>query len=382
MHIEKNIDYDWLKDRNLILYEVISGSKAYGTNLPTSDEDRRYIYILPIEYVLSNNIIPQVNDKKNDIVGYEISRFIELLMSNNPNVLELLNMPQDCLIFKNPIFDIVLSQKDKFITKLCGTSFAGYAYSQISKAKGTDKKQNWEKEKIQKKDILDFVYVIENEKSSPWKKWAEKNKFNYKYCGVVNIPNSFGNYAVFYDYTSEKFFEHGNEIDKDKILGYKGIIKMDDDNTTLSNQLRLSSIPNNEVPICIISYNQDSYSQYNKDYQSYQTWLKERNTQRYVDVTSHGQKIDGKNMLHCVRLIDMAMEISQGKGIIVRRPNVDYLLSIRKGNVDLQSILNSVTNKVNELKESIKLSNLPDKIDIDLVDNILIEIRKNFYSLK
>lgn len=61
MHIEKNIDYDWLKDRNLILYEVISGSKAYGTNLPTSDEDRRYIYILPIEYVLSNKIQNSIN---------------------------------------------------------------------------------------------------------------------------------------------------------------------------------------------------------------------------------------------------------------------------------------------------------------------------------
>lgn len=32
-----------LRDRNLIVFETISGSKAYGTSLPTSDTDIRTV---------------------------------------------------------------------------------------------------------------------------------------------------------------------------------------------------------------------------------------------------------------------------------------------------------------------------------------------------
>jgi hypothetical protein len=39
----------------------------------------------------------------------------------------------------------------------------------------------------------------------------------------------------------------------------------------------------------------------------------ERNLQRWVDVKSHDQKIDGKNMMHCYRLVQMAREIAEGK---------------------------------------------------------------------
>jgi hypothetical protein len=40
----------------------------------------------------------------------------------------------------------------------------------------------------------------------------------------------------------------------------------------------------------------------------YQEWLQKRNLQRWVDVKSHDQKIDGKNMMHCYRLVQMARD--------------------------------------------------------------------------
>jgi hypothetical protein len=63
----------------------------------------------------------------------------------------------------------------------------------------------------------------------------------------------------------------------------------------------------------------------------YQEWLQKRNLQRWVDVKSHDQKIDGKNMMHCYRLVQMAREIAEGKGVIVRRENAAELISIRRG---------------------------------------------------
>ena len=36
------MNYKELKERGLIIFECIAGSKAYGTNIPTSDTDIRY----------------------------------------------------------------------------------------------------------------------------------------------------------------------------------------------------------------------------------------------------------------------------------------------------------------------------------------------------
>ena len=125
------IDIKFLKDNNLILFEGIVGSRAYGTNISTSDTDIKGVYILPIDNILGNNYIEQVNDDKNDIVYYEIRRFLELLQSNNPTLLELLSLPDDCILYKHPIFDEILNNKDKFITKGCKNSFGGMSVQKI-----------------------------------------------------------------------------------------------------------------------------------------------------------------------------------------------------------------------------------------------------------
>jgi uncharacterized protein len=368
--MNKIIDYNYLKKNNLILYEVISGSIAYGTNLPSSDEDRRYIYILPIDYILSGNIIGQVNDDTNDVVGYEIGRFLELISTANPNLLELLNMPEDCIIYKDPIFDLVLENSGKFLTKKCKSSFAGYSVSQISKAKGQDKKQNWEKDKVTRKTPLDFCYIHRGEKSLPLLKFMEKKGIDQRFCGLSNLPHSRDTYALFYDFKSE---ETDGSVEYPS-LGFKGIAFED------SNQIRLSSIPLDTPKnyfIGYVSYNKDGYSQHCKDYNSYQTWLKERNEARWVDVKSHGQKIDGKNMMHCRRLMDMAREIAEGKGINVRRENAKELLAIRKGEVNLESLIEHVEKEIIEVDRLFNESNLPESVDFEFVNNLLINIRKS-----
>ena len=115
---------------------VIRGSHAYGTNVETSDTDYAGVFIQSIDNILGFGYKEQINDDKNDIVIYEIQRFLQLLSSNNPTVLELLNTPEDCILYKHPIFDEVLNNRDIFITKICAKSFGGYGKMQIQKAKG------------------------------------------------------------------------------------------------------------------------------------------------------------------------------------------------------------------------------------------------------
>jgi predicted nucleotidyltransferase len=376
------------------LYLVVRGSHAYGTNLPTSDTDYAGVFVQDMDSILGMSYVEQVNDDNNDSVIYELRRFLELLAKNNPTILELLNTPEDCVIYKDPAFDVIFENRDKFLTKVCSQSFGGYAVAQIKKARGQDKKQNWEKDKVTRKEVLDFVYVIEGEKSIPWKDWSD-GRFDEKFCGVVNVPNARDTYALFYDMDAHMAFselipEKTREVFKNTRkesglpmgLGFKGLIKVDEGlNAAESNSLRLSSIPKGLKPICNIIYNKDGYTQHCKDYKSYQTWLEERNEQRWVDVQSHGQKIDGKNMMHCRRLMDMAREIAEGKGIIVRRPNAQELIDIRQGKVDLQSLIDHVEAEIKAVDELYKNSTLPDSVDTKLVEDILINTRKKIYNL-
>ena len=379
---------------------VIRGSHAYGTNIETSDTDYAGVFIQSQEDIFGFNYKEQINDDTNDTVIYEIKRFLQLLASNNPTVLELLNTPKDCIIYKDPIFDLILENRDKFITKVCAKSFGGYGKMQIQKAKGQNKKQNWEKDKVTRKDVLDFVYVLEGPKSIPWKKWND-GRYEEKFIGVVNVPNAMNIYAVYYDadahlYFSENISEETRIILAKQIellktrkesgqsmgFGYKGLVKTDEgQNVAESNALRLSSIPKGEEPICNIVYNKDGYSEHCKDFKSYEDWLANKNDARWVDVKSHGQKIDGKNMMHSRRLMDMAREIALGLGINVRRENAQELIDIRKGKIDLQTLIEQVEAEIIEIDELFANSNLPDKVDESFVNEILIKIRKNIYNI-
>src|ERR1035437_7603562 len=120
------------------LFITLRGSHAYGTNVETSDKDYAGVYIQQADDILGNTYKAQINDDKNDTVFYELKRFIELLTTGNPTMIELLNTPEDCIIYKHPAFDTILKEKDKFITKKCKQSFGGYARQQINKSKGQD----------------------------------------------------------------------------------------------------------------------------------------------------------------------------------------------------------------------------------------------------
>jgi len=374
---------------------VIRGSHAYGTNVETSDTDYAGVFIQSADDIFGFRYKEQINDEKNDTVIYEIKRFLQLLSSNNPTVLELLNTPEDCIIYKDPIFELVLENREKFITKACAKSFGGYGKMQIQKAKGQNKKQNWERDKVTRKEVLDFVYVIDGSKSIPWKKWNEDRRFEEKFCGIVNVPNAKDVYTVYYDIQSHLCFSESvseesrkaliqakKEIGQQLGFGYKGLVKTGEGaNAAESNSLRLSSIPKEEVPICSIVYNKDSYTEHCKDYKSYQEWLENKNESRWVDVQSHGQKIDGKNMMHSRRLMDMAREIALGQGIKVRRENAKELIDIRKGKIDLQTLIDQVEAEIAEIDELFANSSLPDRVDEDFVNSLLIKIRKSIYNI-
>lgn len=69
-----------LKENGLILFEAISGSRSFGLETESSDTDIKGVFYLPKDKFFGLEYIPQVNNETNDIVYYELGRFIELLL--------------------------------------------------------------------------------------------------------------------------------------------------------------------------------------------------------------------------------------------------------------------------------------------------------------
>lgn len=355
-----------LKDVKVI-FKTIVGSQAYGTNVEGSDIDIKGVYIQDLMDIATFKYKPQIEINK-DEVYYEIRRFIELLSTANPTVLEMLYSPKECVEKCTYEFDYLIENRDMFLTKKCKDSFGGYAVQQIKKARGLNKKMNWEKEQMFRKTPLDFCYVYEDGKSIELRRWLVSKGMLHSYCGIVNIDHIRDGYALYYD-----IYQRTNPSIK-----FKGIQEEN------SNSLKLSSIPKNMEAECFFHYNKDGYSQHCNAYKAYETWLKERNTQRYVDIENHGQQIDGKNMLHCMRLINTAKEIAETGTLNVRRSPEEctYLKSIRHGKVNLEEILTKAEEGIAAMDELFNNSSLPYDTDRAEVNDLLKDIRyRNMYGL-
>jgi len=352
-----------------IIFKALVGSQAYGTATPSSDQDYKGVYVQNRPDILTFNYVQQYEVSK-DETYYEVRRFIELLRSANPTVLEMLYSPQDCILFQTPAFNPLLQHRDRFLTKRCQFTFANYAATQIKKAKGTDKLMNWESSRMERKDVLDFCYIYEDGKTIPLKPWLDEGGMKQEYCGLVALDHFRDGYALYYDsissMTEDARMKH---LIFDEPLGYRGIAGDD------SNEVRLSSVPKGQEPVAIMTFNKDGYSVHCKDYGRYLEWKEKHNRARLVDVKNHNQKIDGKNMLHCRRLLDVAYEIATEHTINVRRPNADELLKIRRGEVDLQTLIHTAEDMIEKMGEVYAESNLPEDVDIEFCNDLIMEIR-------
>ena len=373
-----------------LLAKIIVGSQMFGTNTPESDVDIAEIYKCDNDDLLGLTY-KEHDDLNKDYRRYEIGKVIKMLMEANPNILEMLNAPDDCLLETSEEWEYLRSIKDTFLTKNIGKTFIGYAKSQIKKADSLNKKMNWEKNRVAHKDILDFCYIVEDAKSIPFKKWIKFKSYELKFFGVAKIPHNDNLYALYYDNHSHMIHSdiiptelkliYNEQAEKQNIksFGYKGLVKVDEEkNDVVSNQLRLSSIPKDEQPIATLIYNKDAYTTHCKDYREYQTWLQNRNEIRYRTNKEHGQIIDGKNLAHNVRLLMTVKEALLGNGLKVRRNKneIEYLLKIKHGELDLKQIKLDTENEIKIVEDLMKKSNLPEKKDLLFYHDILIKLRK------
>ncbi|QIX59974.1 nucleotidyltransferase [Hymenobacter sp. BT18] len=350
-----------LRRRGLILFEAISGSRAYGTDLPHSDTDLKGVFILPETEFYGLDYVPQVANDTNDEVFYELRRFVELLLKSNPTVLELLGTPPDCVVYRHPL--IAAFRAENFLSKLCRQSFAEYAVAQIRKARGLNKKIN-HPEPPQRKSVLDFCYVTVGAGAQPVAAWLARKGYEGAQCGLANVNHLNDLYAVFVDDTP------------DRRHGYRGLVR----DPETSQDVLLSAVPKGEEPVAYLSFNRNGYSTYCRVYREYQEWEQKRNPERFQNTVQHGKNYDAKNMLHVFRLLRMAEEIAREGQIHVRRPDREFLLQIRRGEFSYEELVTEAEALVVRVEEAFTASALPEAPDKAAAEQLLVNTRRAWYA--
>lgn len=341
--------------REYILLETISGSRAYGLHSEASDTDIRGIYYMPYRAFFGLKDSEQIANDTNDTVFYEIGRYVELLLKNNPNILELLNAPEDCIKHRHPLIGLI--NPADYLSRLCAQTFAGYAMSQVKKAGGLNKKI-FNPVGKEKKSVLDFCYVIQGAQSVPLNSWLMQKGLDVGNCGLSRIDHAKDMYALFYSETAK----------------LNGIAK------NAANDVSLSSIPEGMSPIALMSFNKDGYSIYCREYKEYWDWVGKRNEQRYSNTIASGKNYDSKNMMHTFRLLNMAEEIAREKVVHVRRKDREFLLKVKAGAFEYNDLMQMADEKLARIEDLFAKSDLPDMPNEVKGMNTLIEIRTALYK--
>lgn len=182
---------DWLPTNTH--YLTIMGSVAYGVSSDTSDMDIYGLAIPRKEMVfphLAGHIMMPVNkdgktfelvfneqasiftewqqhgiEDKSALAGkgrtydftiFNIVKYFDLLLDNNPNIIDSIYTPQECVLHVTHVGNLVREHKDIFLHKGCFAKFKGYAYAQLHKM--TNKEPIGKRKKIREEFGYDVKF--------------------------------------------------------------------------------------------------------------------------------------------------------------------------------------------------------------------------------
>ena len=151
----------WLPNNTIMLMKM--GSQAYGVSNDDSDMDVYGVCMPPKELVFphlageipgfgrqiqrfdiwqEHHIKDPSGKVEYDFAVYSIVKFFQLCMDNNPNMLDSLFVPRNCLIHSTQVAERIREQRKLFLHKGSWHKFKGYAYAQMHKIKNKSNASN------------------------------------------------------------------------------------------------------------------------------------------------------------------------------------------------------------------------------------------------
>lgn len=181
-----------------IIYEVLSGSHAYGLATETSDEDIRGVFLPTAEELLGFSY-PETKEAKPDKVYHSLRKFMHLALKANPSILAWLWVEPRFIRVSSWIADEMRNNRHRFLSKSVRDTFGGYAMSQLKK--------------MEKSYGMDRGYALHGERDATANSHSRKAGFDCKnaqnlvrllYCGINLLKD--GEYHVFIE--DEEMREH------------------------------------------------------------------------------------------------------------------------------------------------------------------------------
>lgn len=349
-----------------VLFSCVAGSRAYGTHTHGSDEDIRGVYAVPAaSYLELDPPCSQLADDRQNTIYYSLRKFVELLTTANPNLLELLFMPADCVRTCTAEMETLIRARSLFITRQCGDTHIGYAMSQIKKARGQNKWVNQPKsEKPPLKE--EFCYVIPRDRLQQTMGRPARplpllqtnwNLAEYHAARLEHASNLF------------RLYHYGSDA--------RGVFRGD--------ALVCESIPeSDEAPrfAGLLLFNEQTWKNSAADHHNYWHWRRERNDARWQQQEAGELDFDAKNMMHTVRLLLSGRSILQEGYPRVRFAGADLqvLLDIRAGKLSFEQIMelaNGIMADCERLKSS---THLPELCDREAATRLLIDTTRQWES--
>jgi predicted nucleotidyltransferase len=365
------MNVEMLRKSGYIVFETVSGSHAYGTNTPESDVDIRGIFRLPKESFYALQVpSQQVSDEKHDTTYYELREFFRLAAEVNPNIIELLFMPKDCVRITSPLFGKLIENRDVFISKKAFYTFSGYAYSQIKRAKGQNKWVNNPQPETHPERI-DYCWFIDARRVGEYR--GESKAQPCRPVPVRSVENGVETFAVNLEHCHASKMEHSENVYRLYEYGpsAKGVFR--------GGQLVCESIPKEDEWKRfhgLMIYNETAHDAAMKDWKNYWEWRKNRNEARYRSQEAGEIDYDAKSMMHCMRLLWSGRNILEGNGPMVRfeGDKLAILRDVRRGQYSYVEIMAMVESEMAELEVVKEKSPLQNAVNMKHIENLYREL--------
>lgn len=337
-----------------LLVKHRAGSHAYGTSIPTSDEDFRGIFAAdPVNILTPFFPIREATDvDEEDTKFYELSHFMKLCLDCNPNIVETLWVDREDVLFSTVAYDYLRLHRGKLLSSKVAFTFSGYAVSQLKRIKGHNKWIN-NPQPVLPPQPREFLSVVQ---------WMGVEK---------NLKPELFRYN-----RDHRLIPYGNEI-------YGVCRDMDRTLWNMAGSLNVVVEPGDREkyrrPLMIVKWNKDHYKEAKENHRKYWEWKENRNETRSELEEEHGY--DTKHAMHLVRLLRMGEEILSEGVVHVKRPDAEELLAIRNGAWKYEELLEYSEHMDHRIREVLYHSTkLRKKADIKAAAQLLMEVQDRVWT--
>jgi predicted nucleotidyltransferase len=409
---------------------MYAGSIAYGTQIPSSDVDFRGIFVAPRASICTpyDKIEEYTDTSEQDSTYFELCKFMQLCVQCNPNIIELLWTSPDDVVFSTPEYELLRQHAPALLTRRIATTTTGYAKAQLAKLTQSKKKVSYLPEL---RALIDVLYKAVEE-------GIIDGGFIQRECGpqvydflLQSHPTLNVSRAGCFERTTirklcNRFGVQVSIMDRIPVIikpqqkNYMTLVQWFGDEKVLSNTFDMSIIETDhrllpygnhiygvyqrpgydtydsygnlnttweksqkdwrptDSPLCIVKFNFDEYDRVKDTYSKFWEWRSNRNPARLAMEEEHD--FDLKHAMHLIRLYTMGVEaVTLGK-IIVKRPDYEYLLDIRKGVYSFADIMDKAADLESQIEYGLKHTSLPTEPNIELAKELILAIQSSSWK--